>query len=173
MLGELDRVGERVGCDIEAGMVGHVLVERPACRDVEELQPAAHAEQRRRGLHRQVDERQFEVIALRLPGDRFGIDRRSVPGGLDVSAARQQNAIEVAVEQARIGVERQKDREPTGAQHAARIVGVVPVAVEPLEGLGHADDRRRRLPATGEPDQWSSTLGHDASVCSRNQSTSA
>ena len=74
--------------------VGQVLIERPAAGDVEDLHPAADAEQRDPALERASRQRDLEVVTVGIGPDRLRMRLRAVALGVDVGAASQHQRVE-------------------------------------------------------------------------------
>ena len=78
------------GCGL--AVVGQVLEERAAARDVERLGAAADAEDRQAGGVGVARDRQLEGVQVGLDRAELGVRLGAVGGGVDVRAARQADA---------------------------------------------------------------------------------
>ena len=132
--------------------VGQVLVERPAAGDVEDLHPAADAEQRDASLQRASRQRDLESVAVRIGPDGLGVRLGAVALGIDVGAASQNQRIK-AIEEL-IGV---LGRAAVGWQHRDHPAGPVyrPRVGEGQEhrGLVLPDAEMRLLDGCADSDQ--------------------
>ncbi len=82
--------------------VGQMLVERPAAGDVEDLHPAADAEQRDATLQRASRQRDLEAVAVRIGPDGLRMRLGAVALGIDVGAASQDQRVDAIEELVRI-----------------------------------------------------------------------
>ena len=70
-----------------------VLDERSAERDVQDLDPAAHAEDRQAAVERPLDELELEGVALRVGRREKLVRLLAVRRRLDVAAAAEEDAV--------------------------------------------------------------------------------
>ena len=188
LVAEAHRVGEVVAGVALAGEVvvlhrgghlaGEVLVEGAAGGDVEDLQPAADAEDRLAVLGGPAHEQQLELVARRVAPVAAGAPRVVVARRVEVGAAGEEDAVERVVDGARgglvVGDQGDHQRHPARLGHRADVAlahrvrrrqgGGDPVhAVERLRGdadegaLGHAVSllgvgRERRARGEGSHD---------------------
>ena len=149
VVGVVERA-ERAAVVLVAEVVGQVLVERAAARDVHHLHAAADAEERHVALHRPARERELERVALRhRPGGRL-VRLGAVARRVHVGAAGEQQAVD-QVEQ-RFGL---LDRGRVGRQHqrdAAGALDGVDVAAREQHRLLVPDAPARALQRGAQPD---------------------
>jgi hypothetical protein len=120
----------------------NVLRQRPARRDVDDLQSAAHREQRRIARESKLCERQLVRIARGVRFVRFRMPRVAVVRGVDVAAAGEEHAVE-AVE-CRRRIHGEHTRVAAGAPNGFDVVG------QPV-GRRDADDGHYILGGTPMP----------------------
>ena len=123
---------------VMADAVGHVLHERPAAGDVDQLHPPADAQHRQVALDRGARKRDLERVALGHRVDRLGVRLLAVAGGVDVSATGEDQTVDKL--ERRLGI---LDQPRVGREHHHQ-------APRPLHGLDVAERQQRA--------RWSHTL---------------
>ena len=139
-----------------ADVVGQVLDQRPAERDVEQLHAAADAEQRQVALDRPARERDLRRVALGPRPGRAVVRLGAVGGRVEVGAAREDQRVEVVEHLvglragARVGRDHQRDpaalldRVDVRAREQERLA-LPDRPARVLERRADADDRPRHL----------------------------
>ena len=80
--------------DRRSDFIGNVLNQRPAPRDVEDLNPAADREQRQVRINGAPHQLHFVLVAPRVRRIECRMRRCAVQRGLHVAAADQQQAVD-------------------------------------------------------------------------------
>ena len=137
----------------------NVLRERSAGGDVDDLQSAAHREQRRVACEGKLRKRKLERIARRVRFVRLRMPRVAVVGGVDVAAAGKEHAVET-VECGRC-IHREHTRVAAGPPNGFDVVG------QPV-GWRDADDGHYILGGTAMPMRSSARVS-----CARTYATPA
>src|SRR3989441_6024653 len=120
---DLDRVGQMVAA-VRADVVGfQVLHERAAHRDVDDLLPAADAQNRQLALPSLLEHEQLGVVQVTVDGADLLILLLSVERRVDVPAARQEQAVDLLWQGRRAG--QQVDRLSPGGLDRAPVRRVV------------------------------------------------
>ena len=154
----------RVLVVVVADELGQVLMEITAAGDVQDLATAADGEDRQVSLERSLEQCQLRPVALRHDAFGLGVRLLAVRLGIEIGAARQQQAVE--------RLERLVDRLLGGRDQKRAAAG-------PLDGpnIGRRNERLLELPLTaGEPEPGSRDVGGDAddgAHCGRGYSTCA
>ena len=116
----------RVVVPVVARVLGNVLHERAAERDVEHLDAPAHAEGRLVALDERAAQRELGRVAQRVDGPGLGDGIGPVPFGLDVAAAGDDHGVDGVEGQIELGPivgidDRQDDRDRAGAAHGLHV----------------------------------------------------
>ena len=108
-----------------ADCLRHVLVEGAAAGDVEDLHPAADAEQRHVALDRAARQGQLEAVAFGPDAPGLGVRLGPVARRVDIGAAGEDQRVEQVEHPVGLGlgggVGRQQDRGPTRTLDRGRV----------------------------------------------------
>jgi len=151
VVGAVERA-DRPAVLVVAELLGQVLAQRAAVRDVHQLHPTADPEEREVARERAARERQLERVAVGVDVGRLHVLLGAVAGGVDVDAAREHQPVEQVEHLVRLldqqPVGREQQRHPAGALDGGDVARgqerglLVPHApTRPLVGGADSDDR--------------------------------
>src|SRR5689334_14834991 len=122
----------------------HVLRERAAERDVENLTAPAHSEDRQVARERGTDERELEGISLRLGGGEQRMRVLAIARRLDVPAGGEHDPVDL-IERRLDGIEQLGQRQWHRAGEEQRALHTdAAVVAEVMKARGHSDQRTPR-----------------------------
>jgi hypothetical protein len=137
------------------GCIGYlspnILVQAPAQSNVQHLDTSANGQQRFALMSRPAGQCQLYVIALGRDFPTLFVERFTIMKGVDVLAARKQQAVEALIEvpqHARVGHKGDHHRKPASSGHSVGVGLVYSAAYGAVRliwqkpGTGDADDRR-------------------------------
>ena len=123
------------------GLHGHVLDERAAERDVEDLDPAAHAEDGQAAVERSLDELELELVAERIGRPEMLGRILPVATRVDVSSAAEEDPVAGVQRIVEVTVDARQGEPDAAGERQRPLVADSGVVAEVVQPQRETDDR--------------------------------